>query len=132
MPPLVSAPISRSVRPFPERRPLRHLGTAASTIARCLKGYAEASLSEPTVLVHDEANMVDIFSKSQDCEILPLHVRLLLLSGSNQRMPVGRGLVLHTVAAVPQSQKQDLLLGDEMAAPEAVERLSRAQMDMSA
>lgn len=69
----------------------------ASTIASFLKDLGEGSLAGPTVLVIDEASMVDIISMSRICDALPSHVRLVLVGDPHQLMPVGPGLVLHCV-----------------------------------
>lgn len=76
-------------------------GRAASTIAGFLKGLNEGSFEGPTVLVIDEASMVDIISMSRICEALPSHVRLVLVGDPHQLMPVGPGLVLHCVQHLP-------------------------------
>ena len=55
----------------------------------------------PTVLVLDEASMVDVISMSRICGVLPSHVRLVLVGDPHQLMPVGPGLVLHAMGAVP-------------------------------
>jgi exodeoxyribonuclease V alpha subunit len=70
-------------------------GRAALTIASFLKGVTEATFEGPTVLVVDEASMVDIISMSRLCQVLPTHVRLVLVGDPHQLMPVGPGLVLH-------------------------------------
>lgn len=73
----------------------------ASTIASFLNAYKEGQLDGPTALVVDEASMVDIISMSRICDLLPDHVRLLLVGDPHQLMPVGPGLVLHALASVP-------------------------------
>ena len=70
-------------------------GRAASTIASFLKAVGESTFEGPTVLVVDEASMVDIISMSRLCSVLPAHVRLVLVGDPHQLMPVGPGLVLH-------------------------------------
>jgi exodeoxyribonuclease V alpha subunit len=71
----------------------------ASTIASFLTKMKESDLLAPCVVVVDEASMVDIITMSRVCELLPSHVRLLLVGDPNQLMPVGPGLVLHALAA---------------------------------
>jgi exodeoxyribonuclease V alpha subunit len=73
-------------------------GRPSSTIAGFLKSVDGAQLQGPTVLVVDEASMVDIISMSRICDVLPRHVRMLLVGDPNQLMPVGPGLVLHALA----------------------------------
>lgn len=75
---------------------------SAVTIASFLKGYEEGQLEGPAVLVIDEASMVDIITMSRVCEVIPQHVRLVLVGDPHQLMPVGPGLVLHTLSAVPE------------------------------
>jgi exodeoxyribonuclease V alpha subunit len=53
-------------------------------------------------LVIDEASMVDIIAMSQICEVIPAHVRLVLVGDPNQLMPIGPGLVLHTLVSIPE------------------------------
>lgn len=76
-------------------------GRSASTIASFLRGLKDGDLAAPTVLVVDEASMVDIITMSRICEALPQEVRLVLVGDPNQLMPVGPGLVLHALATVP-------------------------------
>lgn len=76
-------------------------GEAASTIASFLKNLRENSFEGSTVLVIDEASMVDIISMSNICNVLPDHVRLVLVGDPHQLMPVGPGLVLHCIQKVP-------------------------------
>jgi exodeoxyribonuclease V alpha subunit len=73
----------------------------ALTIASFLKGLNPRTFEGPTVLVIDEASMVDIISMSRICEALPAHVRLVLVGDPHQLMPVGPGLVLHCVQNIP-------------------------------
>lgn len=77
-------------------------GRSAATIASFLKNYEEGQLDGPCVLVIDEASMVDIITMSRVCSVLPKHVRLVLVGDPHQLMPVGPGLVLHTLSAVPE------------------------------
>jgi exodeoxyribonuclease V alpha subunit len=81
-----------------------HEATArtASTIASFLRSFKEGDLNGPSVLVIDEASMVDIIAMSQICEVIPLHVRLVLVGDPNQLMPIGPGLVLHTLVSIPE------------------------------
>ena len=75
-------------------------GQPASTIASFLKSLNESTFDGATVLVVDEASMVDIISMSRLCNALPPHVRLVLVGDPHQLMPVGPGLVLHCVKKV--------------------------------
>lgn len=83
-------------------------GRPATTIASFLKSMNDATFEGPTVLVIDEASMVDIISMSRVCEALPSHVRLLLAGDPYQLMPVGPGLVLHCLMRLPQIPKVEL------------------------
>jgi exodeoxyribonuclease V alpha subunit len=76
-------------------------GRPALTIASFLNGVAPATFDGPTVLVVDEASMVDLVSMSRVCQVLPAHVRLVLVGDPFQLMPVGPGLVFHCVLQVP-------------------------------
>jgi exodeoxyribonuclease V alpha subunit len=75
-------------------------GRTALTIAGFLRNTKPEDLARPCVVVIDEASMVDIITMSRLCELLPSHVRLLMVGDPNQLMPVGPGLVLHELAAV--------------------------------
>ena len=77
-------------------------GRTASTIASFLRSYKDGDLASPAVVVVDEASMADIVAMSRICELIPSHVRLLLVGDPNQLMPVGPGLVLHAVVSVPE------------------------------
>lgn len=76
-------------------------GRPASTIASFLKSVNDLTFEGATVLVVDEASMVDIISMSRLCQALQPHVRLVLVGDPHQLMPVGPGLVLHCVMQVP-------------------------------
>lgn len=76
-------------------------GRAASTIAGFLRNTTAEDLAEPSVVVVDEASMCDIITMYRLCELLPPHVRLVLVGDPNQLMPVGPGLVLHALAQTP-------------------------------
>lgn len=77
-------------------------GIPASTIASFLNGVTDSTFDGPTVLVIDEASMVDIISMSRLCQVLKPHVRLVLAGDPYQLMPVGPGLILHCLVALPQ------------------------------
>jgi exodeoxyribonuclease V alpha subunit len=83
-------------------------GRAASTIAGFLKANQEDTLGGPTVLVIDEASMVDIISMSRICVALPAHVRLVLVGDPHQLMPVGPGLILHAIQKVTSAPAVEL------------------------
>ena len=69
----------------------------ASTIASFLKNAKPEDLSGPTVVIVDEASMVDVVTMSRLCEMLPSHVRLVLTGDASQLMPVGPGLILRAL-----------------------------------
>jgi exodeoxyribonuclease V alpha subunit len=77
-------------------------GRTARTIASFLCGFKDDAVLGPTVLVVDEASMVDVITMSRLSEVLPTHVRILLVGDPAQLMPVGPGLVLHSVVGLPQ------------------------------
>ena len=77
-------------------------GRPASTIANFLRSWKHGSFDERTVVVVDEASMVDIITMSRLCELLGPLPRLVLVGDPAQLMPVGPGLVLHALAGVPQ------------------------------
>lgn len=84
-------------------------GRPALTIASFLKNVTEATFDGPTALVVDEASMVDIISMSRLCQVLPPHVRLVLVGDPHQLMPVGPGLVLHCLTGQPTVPGVELL-----------------------
>lgn len=82
-------------------------GRKSSTIASFLRSTDPADLQGPTVLIVDEASMVDIISMFRLCELLPPHVRLLMVGDGGQLMPVDPGLVFHVLIgndAIPQQE----------------------------
>ncbi|WP_233799926.1 ATP-dependent DNA helicase [Paraburkholderia sp. HP33-1] len=81
---------------------------AASTIAGFLKNVSREDLDSPTVVVVDEASMIDIITMYRLCSVLPRHVRLLLIGDPSQLMPVGPGLVLHALVGLPQVASSEL------------------------
>jgi len=72
----------------------------ASTIANFLANAPE-QLDDRTVVVVDEASMVDIITMSRLCESIGPRPRLVLVGDPAQLMPVGPGLVLHALVQVP-------------------------------
>ena len=104
-------------------------GLPALTIASFLKGVNESTFDGPTVLVIDEASMVDIISMSRLCQTLLPHVRLVLVGDPYQLMPVGPGLVLHCVMGLSQVPVVELKTvkryGSEIAAVAAAFRAGK-------
>lgn len=76
-------------------------GRPASTIANFLRSWKDGCFDERTVIVVDEASMVDIITMSRLCELLGAAPRLVLVGDPAQLMPVGPGLVLHALTQVP-------------------------------
>ena len=77
-------------------------GRPASTIANFLRNWKEGNFDERSVVVVDEASMVDIITMSRLCEVLGAAPRLVLVGDRAQLMPVGPGLVLHALMNVPE------------------------------
>lgn len=77
-------------------------GRPASTIANFLRSWKGGSFDERSVVIVDEASMVDIITMSRLCELLGPSPRLVLVGDPAQLMPVGPGLVLHALTQVPQ------------------------------
>lgn len=80
----------------------------ASTIAAFLKNTRPEDLEGPSVVVVDEASMVDVITMYRLCGTLRPHVRLLLIGDPSQLMPVGPGLVLHALVGLPQVSSIEL------------------------
>jgi exodeoxyribonuclease V alpha subunit len=72
-------------------------GRPATTLASFFANHRNDDLAGPSVVVVDEASMVDIITMHRLCELLPPHTRLLLVGDTSQLMPVGPGLVLHAL-----------------------------------
>ncbi|OGB71197.1 MAG: hypothetical protein A2486_07060 [Burkholderiales bacterium RIFOXYC12_FULL_65_23] len=77
-------------------------GRPASTIANFLHNGKEGVFDERSVVIVDEASMVDIITMSRLCELLGPAPRLVLVGDPAQLMPVGSGLVLHALTQVLQ------------------------------
>jgi exodeoxyribonuclease V alpha subunit len=77
-------------------------GLPSSTLARFFKNADSLDLEDPAVVVVDEASMVDIVTMHRLCELLPEHVRILLVGDTSQLMPVGPGLILHALERIPE------------------------------
>lgn len=90
------------------KRMLEATGRPASTIASFMKNTKEEDLAGRCVVVVDEASMVDIITMSRLCEMLPQHVRIVLVGDTGQLMPVGPGLVLHALARVVDIPRVEL------------------------
>ncbi len=90
------------------KRMFEATGRPASTIASFMKTVKEEDFAGRCVLVVDEASMVDIIAMSRLCEMLPQHVRIVLAGDTAQLMPVGPGLVLHSLVRVAGIPKVEL------------------------
>lgn len=77
-------------------------GRPASTIASFLRTWKDGGFAPNSVVVIDEASMVDIITMSRLCELLGTGPRLVLVGDPAQLMPVGPGLLLHALTRVPQ------------------------------
>lgn len=83
-------------------------GRPATTLASFFANHRADDLAGPSVVVVDEASMVDIITMHRLCELLPPHTRLLLVGDTSQLMPVGPGLVLHALADLKFLPKVEL------------------------
>jgi len=83
-------------------------GRPATTLASFFANRKDDDLAGPSVVVVDEASMVDIITMHRLCELLPFHTRLLLVGDTSQLMPVGPGLVLHALADLTFLPKVEL------------------------
>ena len=101
----------------------------ASTIASFLRGSRECNFDMRSVVIVDEASMVDIITMSQLCSLLGSSPRLVLVGDPAQLMPVGPGLVLHALTQVPQVPVAKLIevkrYGGDIAAAAAAIREGR-------
>ena len=77
-------------------------GRPASTIASFVRNWKEVEYDERSVVIVDEASMVDIITMSRLCELLGPAPRMVLVGDPAQLMPVGPGLVLHALTQVPR------------------------------
>lgn len=73
-------------------------GKPAVTIASFLQ-KTETQTLENSVLVIDEASMVDIISMAEIAKLLPESCRLVFVGDEGQLMPVGPGLIFHALIA---------------------------------
>lgn len=118
------------------RRMQEATGKPASTVASFIRSAAKQkgkSDDKRVVVVIDEASMLDIVSMAAICEHLPSSARLILLGDPSQLMPVGPGLVLHSLAAVVELPHVELKSvkrygGDILAAALAVRAGSWPQL----
>lgn len=83
-------------------------GRPATTLASFFANHRDEDMAGPSVVVVDEASMVDIITMHRLCEVLPPHTRLLLVGDTSQLMPVGPGLVLHALADLEFLPKVEL------------------------
>lgn len=77
-------------------------GRPATTIANFIRQGGGKALGDRSVVVVDEASMVDIITMSRLCELIGHAPRLVLVGDPAQLMPVGPGLVLHALAKVSE------------------------------
>ncbi|XYJ10454.1 AAA family ATPase [Telluria sp. B2] len=83
-------------------------GKPATTLASFFVNFRDEDLAGASVVVVDEASMVDIIAMHRLCELLPPHTRLLLVGDTSQLMPVGPGLVLHALVSLEFMPKVEL------------------------
>lgn len=74
----------------------------ASTLANFFSSADSLDFDGPAVVVVNEASVVDIVTMYRLCELLPAHVRILMVGDTSQPMPVGPGLVLHALVKIPE------------------------------
>lgn len=79
----------------------------ASTLATFLR-KVNASELEHSVVVVDEASMIDIITFYRLCEKMPDSTQLVLVGDPSQLMPVGPGLVLHVLEQIEGIPKVQL------------------------
>ena len=76
-------------------------GRPAMTIAGFLRNVADDRVPDNSVLVIDEASMLDIVLAYRLFAAIPASCRVILIGDPYQLPPVGPGLTLHTLASVP-------------------------------
>jgi exodeoxyribonuclease V alpha subunit len=74
----------------------------ADTLASLLFSKALQMADEKSIIVIDEASMLDVITMYRLCLALPDGVGLLLVGDSDQLMPVGPGLVFHDLVDDPR------------------------------
>ncbi len=101
----------------------------AMTIAGFLHRFHRFDLTRPCMVVIDEASMLDVVSISRLCQVLPAHVRMLMIGDPMQLMPVGPGLILHALVERPDIPRVVLTaakrFGSEIAQAAALVRSGR-------
>jgi exodeoxyribonuclease V alpha subunit len=84
-------------------------GMPAHTLASFLKRQEIEDQLFPITVVVDEASMVDLISFYQLCMLLPSSAQIILIGDPAQLMPVGPGLILHTLAKQAQVPQVELV-----------------------
>lgn len=74
----------------------------ARTLASLLYSKDLQMADGNTIVVIDEASMVDVITMYRLCQALPMDARLLLVGDADQLMPVGPGLVFHELVDHPR------------------------------
>ncbi len=74
----------------------------ARTLASLLYSKDLQIADGQTIMVIDEASMLDVITMYRLCNALPRDVRLLLVGDADQLMPVGPGLVFHDLVDHPR------------------------------
>lgn len=74
----------------------------ARTLASLLYSKDLHMADGQTIVVIDEASMLDVITMYRLCQALPMEVRLLLVGDADQLMPVGPGLVFHELVDHPR------------------------------
>lgn len=89
------------------QRMVEATGRESMTIAKFLVSVNSDSLGSHTVIVVDEASMVDAILMHRLLRHIPAGVRLILVGDASQLPPIGPGLVLQALAnhpAIPQTK----------------------------
>jgi exodeoxyribonuclease V alpha subunit len=80
----------------------------AMTIAGFLRNVAPKGLLENSVLIVDEASMLDIVLAYRLFQAIPESCRVVLIGDPYQLPPIGPGLTLHALVSVPAVPKVEL------------------------
>jgi exodeoxyribonuclease V alpha subunit len=80
----------------------------AMTIAGFLRNVAPKGLPENSVLIVDEASMLDIVLAYRLVNAIPASCRLVLIGDPFQLPPIGPGLTLHVLASIPTVPQVEL------------------------
>jgi len=108
------------------QRMVEATGRESMTIAGFLSRTATWQIEMGSMIVVDEVSMVDVILMYRLLRHLPLGVRLVLVGDPSQLPPIGPGLILHALAAIPAVPQVELKVVKRQSAASGIPQVAAA------